>query len=94
MPLVPFLLGLGRAFQVAAVLTGLVFFAIGALNHWLPLYLHRVKLLSVPEATFWFGVLSATGGLLGVVAGGFVGNSDDALALSVNVTVTLLPEAG
>ena len=31
-PLVPFLLGLGRAFQVAAVLTGLVFFAIGALK--------------------------------------------------------------
>ena len=34
-PLVPFLLGLGRAFQVAAVLTGLVFFGIGALkSHW------------------------------------------------------------
>ena len=52
----------------------LVAFAIGAFNHWLPLYLHRVKQLSVPEASFWFGVLSATGGLLGVVAGGLVGD--------------------
>jgi MFS transporter, Spinster family, sphingosine-1-phosphate transporter len=52
----------------------LVAFAIGAFNHWLPLYLHRVKLFSVPEASFWFGVLSATGGLLGVVSGGFVGD--------------------
>jgi MFS transporter, Spinster family, sphingosine-1-phosphate transporter len=52
----------------------LVAFAIGAFNHWLPLYLHRVKQFSVPEASFWFGVLSAAGGLLGVVSGGFVGD--------------------
>ena len=52
----------------------LVAFAIGAFNHWLPLYLHRVKHFSVPEASFWFGVLSATGGLIGVVSGGFVGD--------------------
>ena len=52
----------------------LVAFAIGAFNHWLPLYLHRVKQLSVPEASFWFGSLSATGGFLGVVSGGFVGD--------------------
>jgi sugar phosphate permease len=52
----------------------LVAFAIGAFNHWLPLYLHRVKQFSVPEASFWFGVLSAAGGLLGVVSGGFIGD--------------------
>jgi MFS transporter, Spinster family, sphingosine-1-phosphate transporter len=52
----------------------LVAFAIGAFNHWLPLYLHRVKQFSVPEASFWFGVLSAAGGFLGVVSGGFVGD--------------------
>ena len=52
----------------------LVAFAIGAFNHWLPLYLHRVKRFSVPEASFWFGVLSAVGGVLGVVVGGFVGD--------------------
>jgi MFS transporter, Spinster family, sphingosine-1-phosphate transporter len=52
----------------------LVAFAIGAFNHWLPLYLHRVKQFSVPEASFWFGILSAAGGLLGVVSGGFVGD--------------------
>jgi MFS family permease len=52
----------------------LVAFAIGAFNHWLPLYLHRVKQFSVPEASFWFGVLSAAGGLLGVVSGGFAGD--------------------
>jgi MFS transporter, Spinster family, sphingosine-1-phosphate transporter len=61
-------------FVMVCVVGMLVAFAIGALNHWLPLYLHRVKLLSVPEATFWFGVLSAAGGLLGVVTGGFVGD--------------------
>jgi sugar phosphate permease len=55
----------------------LVAFAVGALNHWLPLYLHRVKRFSVPEASFWFGILSATGGFLGVVSGGAIG---DALA--------------
>jgi predicted MFS family arabinose efflux permease len=52
----------------------LVAFAIGAFNHWLPLYLHRVKRFSVPEASFWFGTLSASGGLLGVISGGFVGD--------------------
>jgi predicted MFS family arabinose efflux permease len=52
----------------------LVAFSIGALNHWLPLYLHRVKQFTVPEASFWFGILSATGGFLGVVSGGFVGD--------------------
>ncbi len=39
----------------------LVAFSIGAFNHWLPLYLHRVKQFTVPEASFWFGVLSASG---------------------------------
>lgn len=52
----------------------LVAFAIGAFNYWLPLYLHRVKQFSVPEASFWFGVLSAAGGFLGVVSGGFIGD--------------------
>jgi len=53
----------------------LVAFAIGAFNHWLPLYLHRVKRFSVAEASFWFGVLSAGGGLLGVIAGGAIGDA-------------------
>ena len=53
----------------------LVAFAIGALNHWLPLYLHRVKRFSVAEASFWFGALSACGGLTGVVAGGVIGDA-------------------
>jgi predicted MFS family arabinose efflux permease len=52
----------------------LVAFSIGAFNHWLPLYLHRVKRFSVPEASFWFGVLSAVGGLVGVISGGFIGD--------------------
>jgi predicted MFS family arabinose efflux permease len=61
-------------FVMVCVVGMLVAFAIGALNHWLPLYLHRVKRFSVPEASFWFGVLSAGGGLLGVVSGGFIGD--------------------
>jgi predicted MFS family arabinose efflux permease len=52
----------------------LVAFAVGAFNYWLPLYLHRVKRFSVPEASFWFGVLSAAGGFIGVVSGGFIGD--------------------
>ena len=69
-------LGLFRTptFVMVCVVGMLVAFAVGAFNHWLPLYLHRVKHFSVPEASFWFGVLSATGGFIGVVAGGFVGD--------------------
>jgi predicted MFS family arabinose efflux permease len=72
-------LGLFRTptFVMVCAVGMLVAFAIGAFNHWLPLYLHRVKRLTVPEASFWFGLLSASGGLLGVLAGGFLG---DALA--------------
>jgi predicted MFS family arabinose efflux permease len=69
-------LGLFRTptFVMVCVVGMLVAFAIGAFNHWLPLYLHRVKHFTVPEASFWFGVLSAIGGLIGVVTGGFVGD--------------------
>jgi MFS family permease len=72
-------LGLFRTptFVLVCAVGMLVAFAIGAFNHWLPLYLHRVKRLSVPEASFWFGALSAAGGLIGVLTGGIVG---DALA--------------
>jgi predicted MFS family arabinose efflux permease len=61
-------------FVMVCVVGMLVAFAIGAFNHWLPLYLHRVKHFTVPEASFWFGVLSAAGGFLGVVTGGFIGD--------------------
>jgi MFS family permease len=52
----------------------LVAFAIAAFNHWLPLYLERVKHFSTAEASFWVGTLSAAGGLLGVLTGGVVGD--------------------
>lgn len=64
-------------FAMVCAVGMLVAFAIGAFNHWLPLYLHRVKGFSVPQATLWYGILSAAGGLVGVVVGGLVG---DALA--------------
>jgi MFS transporter, Spinster family, sphingosine-1-phosphate transporter len=74
-----FLEGVARLFRtptfvMVCAVGMLVAFSIGALNHWLPLYLHRVKQFSVLEASFWFGILSAVGGLLGVVSGGFVGD--------------------
>jgi MFS family permease len=53
----------------------LVAFAIGAFNHWLPLFLERVKKFSTAEAGFWVGTLSAGAGLLGVVTGGIVGDT-------------------
>jgi sugar phosphate permease len=76
----PILMGIVRllrtpTFLMVCAVGMLVAFAIGAFNHWLPLYLHRVKRLSIPEASFWFGLLSASGGFLGVVVGGFVGDA-------------------
>ena len=70
------MLGLFRTptFVMVCAVGMLVAFAIGAFNYWLPLYLHRVKRFSVPEASFWFGALSAGGGLLGVLSGGFIGD--------------------
>jgi MFS family permease len=79
-PLGPSLVGLARTptFVTICAVGMLVAFDVGAFNHWLPLYLHRVKGFSVEEASFWFGILSAAGGVLGVVTGGVVG---DLLAL-------------
>jgi MFS family permease len=76
----PILAGIGSllrtpTFVMVCAVGMLVAFAISAFNHWLPLYLHRVKRFSVPEASFWFGSLSASGGFLGVVVGGFVGDT-------------------
>ena len=53
----------------------LVAFSIGAFNHWLPLYLHRVKQFSVPEASFWFGdPVGRPGDSSASSRGGFVGD--------------------
>lgn len=62
-------------FLMVCVVGMLVAFAIGAFNHWLPLYLERVKRFSTTEASFWVGVLLASGGLLGVLAGGVIGDA-------------------
>jgi MFS transporter, Spinster family, sphingosine-1-phosphate transporter len=72
----PSLRGLARTptFVMICAVGMLVAFDIGAFNHWLPLYLYRVKGLTVEEASFWFGILSAAGGVLGVVTGGAVGD--------------------
>jgi MFS family permease len=74
--LVPGILDLFRTptFVMVCAVGMLVAFAIAAFNHWLPLYLERVKRFSTAEASFWVGTLSATGGLLGVVTGGVVGD--------------------
>jgi MFS transporter, Spinster family, sphingosine-1-phosphate transporter len=53
----------------------LVAFALGAFTYWLPLYLERVKQFTTAEASFWVGALSAPGGLLGVIAGGVIGDA-------------------
>ncbi|MBI3458208.1 MAG: MFS transporter [Candidatus Rokubacteria bacterium] len=71
------ILGLFRipTFVMVCAVGMLVAFAIGAFNHWLPLYLERVKHFSTPEASFWVGLLWASGGLLGVVSGGLIGDA-------------------
>ena len=73
------ILGLFRTptFLMVCAVGMLVAFATGAFAAWLPSYLHRVKRFSVPEATLWYGSISASAGLLGVIAGGLIG---DALA--------------
>ncbi len=71
------ILGLFRTptFVMVCAVGMLVAFATGAFAAWLPSYLNRVKRFSVPEATLWYGALSASGGLLGVVAGGVIGDT-------------------
>jgi MFS family permease len=61
-------------FVMVCAIGMLVAFAVAAFNHWLPLYLERVKHFSTAEASFWVGTLSAIGGLLGVVTGGVIGD--------------------
>jgi MFS family permease len=63
------------SFLMVCAVGMLVAFAIGAFNHWLPLYLERVKRFSTAEAGFWVGSLSASAGLLGVLAGGIIGDA-------------------
>jgi MFS transporter, Spinster family, sphingosine-1-phosphate transporter len=63
------------SFLMVCAVGMLVAFAIGAFNHWLPLYLERVKHFSTAEAGFWVGTLSASAGLLGVLAGGLIGDA-------------------
>lgn len=53
----------------------LVAFATGAFAAWLPTYLYRVKRLPLADAAVLYGTLSAAGGLLGVVAGGLIGDA-------------------
>jgi len=53
----------------------LVAFATGAFAAWLPTYLHRVKQFALVEATLWYGMISAGGGLLGVIGGGYLGDA-------------------
>jgi sugar phosphate permease len=63
------------SFLMVCAVGMLVAFALGAFNHWLPLYLERVKHFSTAEAGFWVGSLSASAGLLGVLAGGLIGDA-------------------
>jgi predicted MFS family arabinose efflux permease len=62
-------------FVMVCLVGMLVAFALGAFTYWLPLYLERVKGFTTAEASFWVGTLSAPAGLLGVVAGGVIGDA-------------------
>lgn len=70
------ILGLFRTptFLMVCAVGMLVAFATGAFAAWLPTYLYRVKRFPLRDAALWYGGLSAVGGLLGVVAGGAVGD--------------------
>lgn len=75
--LLPGILGLFRTptFVIVCAVGMLVAFATGAFAAWLPTYLFRVKGFPLRDATIVYGSVSAAGGLLGVVAGGFIGDA-------------------
>lgn len=71
------ILGLFRTptFLMVCAVGTLVAFATGAFAAWLPTYLFRVKGFGLREAAVVYGTVFAAAGLLGVVAGGFIGDA-------------------
>ncbi|PZR11419.1 MAG: MFS transporter [Archangium gephyra] len=76
---IPFMVGLkelftnGRFWVVTAGLT-LMTFSIGGLSNWMPKFLESERGFSGTDAGLYLGATTVVGGLLGTLAGGFLGD--------------------
>ncbi|WP_426745328.1 MFS transporter [Myxococcus faecalis] len=79
LPFMVGLRGLGRNAAFWAVTAGytLMTFSIGGLGFWMPTYLVRERAMSADSSGFLFGAITAVAGLLGTVAGGWLGDKLD-----------------
>ncbi len=63
-----------RSFVYNTLAMAAMTFSIGGLAQWLPSFLHRVHSLDVAKANTLFGATTVLAGILGTVAGGFLGD--------------------
>ena len=63
-----------RAFVCNTLAMAAMTFAIGGLAQWLPSFLHRVHSLDVAKGNTLFGVTTVLAGILGTLAGGWLGD--------------------
>ncbi|WP_224244009.1 spinster family MFS transporter [Hyalangium gracile] len=78
----PFKVGLkglagNKAFWATTAGYTLMTFSIGGLGFWMPTYMVRTRGIPDDKAGFIFGAITATAGLLGTVAGGWLGDKMD-----------------
>ena len=67
-------LGSNRVFWFNTAGYTLATFAVGGLGHWMPTFLMEERAMSLDTAGFAFGAVTAAAGLLGTLAGGFLGD--------------------
>ncbi|MFZ2950710.1 MAG: MFS transporter, partial [Desulfuromonadaceae bacterium] len=63
-----------RSFVCNTLAMAAMTFAIGGLAQWLPSFLHRVHSLDVAKANTLFGATTVAAGILGTLAGGWLGD--------------------
>jgi predicted MFS family arabinose efflux permease len=63
-----------RAFVFACLGMAAYTFAIGGLQVWIPIFLHRVRGMSVSRAAITFGVIALINGIVATLLGGWVGD--------------------
>ncbi len=78
----PFLVGLkglggNKAFWATTAGYTLMTFSVGGLAFWMPTYMVKVRAMADDKAGFLFGAVTAVAGLLGTVAGGWMGDALD-----------------
>jgi MFS transporter, Spinster family, sphingosine-1-phosphate transporter len=79
MPFMVGLRGLGgnKAFWATTAGYTLMTFSVGGLAFWMPTYMVKVRAMAEDKAGFLFGAVTAVAGLLGTVAGGWIGDRLD-----------------